>query len=334
MGFDDHIRKMAKEYGLKVHDTDMNWADDAKTKVSVTVRFSNDGGFTSEIIMDREHFERANADGALKLAEYFWEKSGIEGGRRDWQFSIDSWEMIERLLGIPSVRTLYLWGPPGIGKTYAAYHYGRTGKGFYAVTLTDETSAAELRGHFIFKGGDALWHDGPFIRAMREGKRLVINEITNASSDVLALLFPILESFETACITLPNGDTVRPAEGFHVIATDNRAPELLPEPLQDRFMGYVKVTRMHPKALDRIDDDLKRVAEQTIGEGDRLISARGWTALDILRKDLDLQDACKIAFGVSRGRNIHEALVLAFEMRAKEEQKKAALDAVESTDGE
>jgi MoxR-like ATPase len=228
-------------------------------------------------------------------------------------FSINRWDLIEKILAFEHIRTLYLFGPPGVGKTFSAYHYGRVGKGFYAVTLTDETSAAELRGHFIFKGGDAIWHDGPFVRAMREGKRLVINEITNASSDVLALLFPILESFETACLTLPSGETVKPANGFHVVATDNRAPELLPEALQDRFMAYVEVTETHPKALEALSKDLQKVAAQTIGDGDRLISARGWHSLDILRKEFGLNDACGLAFGLQRGDTIKDALVLALE---------------------
>jgi MoxR-like ATPase len=241
------------------------------------------------------------------------------------KFTTDPWTIIEQLLSFIGLRTLYLHGPPGVGKTYAGYHYGRIQRGVYAVTLTDETSAAELRGHFIFKGGDAVWHDGPFVRAMREGARLVINEISNASADVLALLFPVLESFETARLTLPSGETVTPSEGFHVVATDNRSPEQLPEALQDRFMAYVELTTMHPRALDTISDELREIARQTIGDGDRMISARGWKHLQELSNAFEMHDACRLAFGMERGHMIADAITLAREKKKEAMVVKATL---------
>jgi midasin (ATPase involved in ribosome maturation) len=238
------------------------------------------------------------------------------------QFSVNSWDMLEQVLTVPDIRTFYLNGPPGTGKTWAAYYYGRVkGKSFYAITITDETSAAELRGHFIFKGGDAVWHDGPFVRAMREGVRLVINEITNASSDVLALLYPILEDYSTACLTLPSGETIRPSDGFHVVATDNRSPELLPEALQDRFMAYVEVLETNPAALACLPADLREVAAKTIGDGDRRVSARGWHSLDKMRQHFSLEDACKLAFGMARGNTIHDAIVIAQQNQIAEQKK-------------
>lgn len=266
-------------------------------------------------------------DEARKRYDKLKETGAIAPRRKGkMEFSMDTWKMIEKILAFDGCRTLYIYGPPGVGKTYSAYHHGRVKAGFYAITLTDETSAAELRGHFIFKGGDAIWHDGPFVRAMREGKRLVINEITNASSDVLALLFPILESFETALLTLPSGETVSPQKGFHVVATDNRSPDLLPEALQDRFMAYIKVEETHPKALAGIDKMLKKVAHQTIGGGDRLISARGWQALNTLKDEFGMEDACSLAFGPTRGRRIHDAIALATEKAQKKAIEKVIRD--------
>ena len=109
-----------------------------------------------------------------------------------------SWPLIERVLECEALGRIYLWGKPGIGKTWCAYHKGRIGRGVYAITLTQEMPASELRGHYLPKGEHFEWHDGPVIRAMREGARLVINEILHASDDVLAFLFPILEFEESA----------------------------------------------------------------------------------------------------------------------------------------
>jgi hypothetical protein len=229
------------------------------------------------------------------------------------KFSKPAWAMVEAILNSIVVRTFYLWGPPGGGKTWAAYHIGVKEAGFYAITLTDETSAAELRGHWIFKGGDAVWHDGPFVSAMREGKRLVINEITNASADVLALLHPILEDISTARLTLPTKETIVPSDGFHVIATDNRPPALLPDPLRDRFDCNLEVKETNPAAYLALPEDLRDVARTEIGDGDRRISARGWMALARLREEFGLGDSCRMVFGLERGRMIHDALVLAMD---------------------
>lgn len=224
----------------------------------------------------------------------------------------DSWELLMMVLENELVRIIYIWGAAGLGKTYCAYRAGRVQNGFYAVTLTEDTSAAELRGHFVFKGGDAVFHYGPFVRAMLEGKRLVINELSNANADVLALLFPILESWETAELTLPNGETVRPAPGFHVVVTDNRPPDKLPLPLQDRFVCYVRVDEPHPDALGGIAEDLRRVAiAGNAIEDERRVSARGWRNLDMLRGLYGLHDGCLLAFGPDRGQMVYDALRLA-----------------------
>src|SRR5262249_34396558 len=82
------------------------------------------------------------------------------------------WPCLHTLLGL-AIRTLYLFGPPGCGKTFAAYHFGRPRGDVYAITLTPETAAAELRGCWIPHGNEFVWHDGPFTAALREGARLV-----------------------------------------------------------------------------------------------------------------------------------------------------------------
>lgn len=222
------------------------------------------------------------------------------------------WELIERVLTCCALARVYLWGRPGIGKTYVAYHKGQIERGVYALTLTPEMPASELRGHYLPKGSAFDWHDGPALRAMREGARLVINEIRHASDDVLAFLYPILEFPETARVTLPSGETVTPAPGFHVIVTDNAPPDELPPALRDRFDAVLEIQEPHPEALERLSPTLREVARRSFAlEDERRISLRGWLVLDRLRERLGLGEACLVVFGAERGSQIHDAVVLA-----------------------
>ncbi len=222
------------------------------------------------------------------------------------------WPFIERLLDEERIRTLLLHGPAGTGKTFACYTKGRIHNGVYAITLTEETPASELRGTWMPRGNEFVWVDGPCIDAMRKGARLVINEISHASDDVLALLYALLESAETARITLPTNETVRPAKGFNVCATDNAHPENLPGALRDRFDSIQEVDAPHPEALARLSEPLRRAAEKSVGlEPERAVSIRSWLKVEDLHEVLGLADACRAVFGRERGALIHDALVLA-----------------------
>ncbi len=219
------------------------------------------------------------------------------------------WSLIETVLTIDGVRVVYLYGPPGIGKTYSAFTMGRVNDEVYAITLTEDTPAAELRGHFVPEGGRLVWHDGPFTKAMREGARLVVNELTHANPEVHSLLHPVLESTETARLTLPNNETVVPAEGFQVIATDNRPPEELPPALADRFDCILEVDQPHPEALARLSPNLREAAQRSFPlETERRVGLRAWYAVDRLQGQLGLETACRAVFGPQRGAQIFDAL--------------------------
>jgi hypothetical protein len=223
-----------------------------------------------------------------------------------------TWELIERVLSSPTLCRIYLWGKAGVGKTYCAYHKGRIERGCYAITLTQEMPASELRGHYLPKGDRFEWHDGPVIRAMREGARLVINEILHASDDVLSFLYPILEFEETARITLPTGETVTPAAGFNTVMTDNAAPDELPAPLRDRFDAVLEINEPHPEALALLPEALREVAGRGFAlEDDRRVSIRGWLGIARLEAEFGLADACTIVFGAERGSQIYDAILLA-----------------------
>ncbi len=222
------------------------------------------------------------------------------------------WTLIERVLACMALSRIYLFGPPGVGKTYMAYEFGRVQQGVYACTLTPDTPAAELRGSYIPQGDTIVWHDGPVIRAMREGARLVLNELSHASEDALAFLYPVLEHPDTARLTLPMGETIIPTPGFHVIVTDNLAPDDLPPALRDRFDAQLEIREPHPDALARLPEDLREVARRGMGlDEERRVSVRPIIAINSLRDEFGLRDACLIVLGAARGAHFFDALRLA-----------------------
>jgi MoxR-like ATPase len=225
--------------------------------------------------------------------------------------SVD-WALVERILGLSQVRTVYLYGPPGVGKTYVAYRSGRVENGVWSITLTEDTPASELRGHWLPRGREMVWHDGPFTAAMRAGARLVVNEVTHASPDVHSLLHPVLESLETAQLTLPTHETVRPAPGFHVVCTDNAPPQSLPPALCDRFDCVLPISGPHPAALARLSEPLRQAAERCLAlEEERRIGLRAWLAIEALRAELGLESACLAVLGPERGAQVWDGLALA-----------------------
>lgn len=202
----------------------------------------------------------------------------------------DRWTIIESV--IATSRRVLLHGLPGTGKTYAAARRNvPEDTSVYQITMTEETPAAEIRGHFLPKGDEMVWMDGPAVRAWREGARLVINEIDRASADTLSLLYAILDDPEFAELTLPTGEVVRPAKGFHVVATMNGTPYDLPLPLQDRFPVTIEVIDVNPEAIAALPSDLRVPAQESalIENEERRLSVRVWAEFASLRLKLASQ---------------------------------------------
>lgn len=212
---------------------------------------------------------------------------------------IETWTVIDAVLAVDGPHAL-LYGPPGTGKSFAGQRSGDTSRGVYNVTITPDTPAAELRGHYVPRGGEFIWQDGPMIRAMREGSRLVLNEIDHAGGDVLSLSLACLDSRESCAVTLPTGETVRPAAGFRVVATMNGKPDDLLPALRDRFGVALEVDAPHPAAFDALPDDLQPAARgSTVAAGDDRVSLRSWLAFAELRRVLGPEVAAQSVFGAS-----------------------------------
>lgn len=89
---------------------------------------------------------------------------------------------------------LMLKGPTGCGKTRFVEHMAaRLGKRLITVPCHDDTSAADLLGRWLVKGGDTVWQDGPVTRAVREGAILYLDEIAEARPDVVVAIHPLTD---------------------------------------------------------------------------------------------------------------------------------------------
>jgi MoxR-like ATPase len=198
------------------------------------------------------------------------------------------WDIVSAVLS-QSNRTL-LHGPPGTGKTHAACRLGlNNGQRVFTITLTEETPAAEMRGHYILRSGKYHWQDGPAVAAWRCGGRLVVNEIQRGGPDVHALLLAITDDLSIAEMDLPSGEKVKPQSTFTCVATMNGDPkELLDPALQDRFPVSIHIDKVHPDAVKQLPEDVQQAATRTalIECDERRISVRAWYAFAQLRLKL------------------------------------------------
>ena len=169
--------------------------------------------------------------------------------------------------------------------------------------MTEDTASANLEGFYKPSStGTFEWHDGIAIQAWRNGGRLVINEIDHASPDAMTFLHAILDDQDIAMLTLNNDskETVKPAEGFQVVATTNSPPESLPLALKDRFPVKIYVDRIHPMAMEQFPEDWHDVIHDTtmVEDPEERISVRAWSEYFALQdQGFTAETAAKLIFG-------------------------------------
>lgn len=217
---------------------------------------------------------------------------------------IMDWNIIEAIER--GAYRVLLYGPPGTGKTTSAYNAAKAlGKSVYNITLSDETPAAELRGHWVPMGTEWKWMHGPAVRAYIEGAVLILDEIDKASQDALDFLHGLLNDPDIARLTLPNGETVTPAPGFQAIATMNGELEDLQPALQDRFAIAIEVRNPHPDAVAALPKDLQSVAKtvEDYENAQRPATLRRWAAFAMLREieGVGAENAAKAVFAHRAG---------------------------------
>lgn len=116
---------------------------------------------------------------------------------------------------------LLLKGPTGCGKSRFVEHMAAClGRTLVTVACNEETSANDLLGRWLVKGGDTLWQDGPVTRAVREGAILYLDEIAEAREDVVVVLHPLADHRRELFVDRLD-QTLRAPPGFMLVVSYN-----------------------------------------------------------------------------------------------------------------
>ena len=150
------------------------------------------------------------------------------------------WDVLDGVIDAGLTRIL-LVGPPGTGKSTTADRDG------HRVTCHEDAGPESMVGTFIQKDGNTVWIDGPCTLAMRQGSRIVLDEIDHSSPECVSLLYALLD--DAPSIILPTGECVKAAKGYQVIGTSNGSPADFPEAILDRLEGVIVADVPHPAAV-------------------------------------------------------------------------------------
>jgi len=135
----------------------------------------------------------------------------------------------DRIIPSPLYRVL-LFGPPRTGKSSIAKELFSQPE---RVTIHKQLPTDDLLGGYGLINSKTVWQDGPAVRAMREGKCIVLDEVDQISPECRCILHALMD--DPAGITLPTGERVEAKAGYCVIATTNALPSSLPPAVLDRF---------------------------------------------------------------------------------------------------
>lgn len=136
---------------------------------------------------------------------------------------------------------LLLKGPTGCGKSRLVEAMAaELGRPLVTVACNDETSAADLLGRWLVRGGDTVWQDGPVTRAVREGAILYLDEVAEAREDVIVVLHP-LSDHRRALYLDRHDETIVAPPSFMLVASFNpgyrRGPKDLKPSTRQRFVA-------------------------------------------------------------------------------------------------
>lgn len=211
---------------------------------------------------------------------------------------------------------ILLYGPPGTGKTWYALnnHLDFDGgtRDAYRILCSPDMTTVEINGLWKPTRDDWKFVEGAALRAWKGGGRLILDELDQASGDVLTELLLICDSDGSAVREHPEtGEQISPANGFQIIATTNAARlSDLPANLIDRFPVRINIDEVNPAALAKLPVELQDVARTYANRPTDRYSLRSFFAFDKLARKVELSQATRLIFG-DEAQAINEALAVA-----------------------
>jgi hypothetical protein len=166
--------------------------------------------------------------------------------------------------------SVLLYGPPGTGKTSvieAAF------PDLLTVAGDGDTTVADLVGEYTqTPEGRYVFVHGPLVRAMREGRALLLDDATLIPPSVLAVVYPAMDGRREIVVKANGGEIVTAQPGFYVIAGHNPGVHgaVLTDALSSRFALQVAVSTDYDLAKQlKIDRRAVRVARNLATRADR-----------------------------------------------------------------